>query len=66
MKKDVMVEQNKDGKWLVRTTGSVKALKLFTTQKEASVFGKELAKKNESEFRLKDKNGKVRDKVSYK
>ncbi|CAM9135660.1 DUF2188 domain-containing protein [Mycoplasma marinum] len=66
MAKDVMVQQNDDGKWLVRTTGSQRALKLFLTQKEASEYGKLLAKKNQSEFRMKDKKGKVRETISYK
>ncbi|NQZ66223.1 MAG: DUF2188 domain-containing protein [Mycoplasmatales bacterium] len=65
MRKDVMVELNKDGKWSVRTTGASKAVKLFTLQKDASKFGRELAKKNQSEFRLKDKSGKVREKILY-
>ncbi len=66
MAKDVMVDPRKDGSWAVRTTGSAKALKKFATQKEAAEYGKELARKNKSEFRLKGEDGKVREKRSYK
>ncbi len=66
MAKDVMVDPRKDGSWAVRTTGSSKALRKFATQKEASVYGKELAKKNKSKFRLKGEDGKVRETRSYK
>ena len=66
MAKDVMVQQNSEGKWSVRTTGSSKALKNFDTQKEAKTFGTALAKKNKSEIRIKDKTGKVRETRRYK
>jgi len=59
MGKDVMVYKVEKG-WALRTTGSSKALKIFDTQKQAEDYGIALARKNESELRIKGKDNKVR------
>lgn len=65
--KDVMIELNKKtNKWVIRTTGSTKALKSFATQKDAIEFGKLIAKNNKSEMRVKSKKGNVRDSKSHR
>lgn len=65
--KDVMIELNKKtNKWVIRTTGSAKALKSFATQKEAIEYGKLIAKNNKSEMRVKSKKGNVRDSKSHR
>lgn len=65
--KDVMIELNKKtNKWVIRTTGSTKALKSFATQKDAIEFGKLIAKNNKSEMRVKSKKGSVRDSKSHR
>ncbi len=67
MTKDVMIELNtKTKKWTLRTTGSVKALKTFDTQKEAIEHGRLIAKNNKSEIRVKSKEGKVRAAASHR
>lgn len=63
--KDVMID-NKNNYWTVRTQGSSKVIKKFNTQQEAVEFGTNLAKKNKSEIRIKDKSGKVRESHSYR
>lgn len=65
-RKDVMVEMNKEGFWVVRTQGSSKAIKKFSTQTEAKTYGMDLAKRNKSEIRIKDKSHKVRESHSYR
>lgn len=59
MSKDAMVYKNGES-WSVRTTASERALKNFETQEEAIQYGKEIAKKNKSELRVKGTDGKVR------
>ncbi len=55
----------KDGVWRVIGEGNSRATKIFATQKEAIDYGKELAKKQQSELVIHGVNGKIRDKDSY-
>ena len=50
-------------RWIVRRHGSVKKSDAFSTQKEAVVRAKELAKKSGGSVNVKNKDGKVRDQV---
>lgn len=53
------------GKWAVKTDGSKRADSVHATQKPAIDRGRDLAKRNESELRIHDRHGKVRDSDSY-
>jgi hypothetical protein len=53
------------GKWAVKTDGSKRADSVFDTQKQAINRGRGLAQRNESEFRIHGKDGRIRDCDSY-
>ena len=55
----------RDGTWAVKREGNKRATRVFKTQKEAEEFGRALARRNETEFVLHGKDGKIRDKDSY-
>jgi hypothetical protein len=56
----------RDGEnWGVRGEGNERLTKKFSTQKEAINFGKNIAKKQESELRIQGRDGKFRDANSY-
>jgi len=63
-KPGVHVVPHEDG-WAVKRAGSEKATKVFKTQSEAEQYGRELAKKEKTEFVLHGKDGKIREKDSY-
>lgn len=63
LQKDIVIHF-KDNKWFVRTDGS-RAHKSFALQKEAIVYGKSMARKNQSTLLVEGKEGKVRVKFSY-
>ena len=55
----------KGDKWAVMGDGNEKATAIFDTQKEAIEKGKEIAKNQESELLIHNKEGEIRDKHSY-
>lgn len=58
------VVKSSDG-WAVKKGGSTKATKVFETQKQAVAHGREIAKKQNAEFYVHGKDGKIREKDSY-
>jgi Uncharacterized protein conserved in bacteria (DUF2188) len=63
-KKNQYVVKNGDS-WGVRGEGNSKLTKSFNTQKDAIAYGREIAKNQQSELRIQDRNGKFRDSDSY-
>jgi len=55
-----------DGGWSVRRTGAAKASRKFTTQQEAVRYGKELAKKEQSELYVHRKDGTIVEHSTYR
>ncbi|MGH9553404.1 MAG: DUF2188 domain-containing protein [Terriglobales bacterium] len=51
--------------WAVKTAGASKATKAFDTKQQALDFGREIARKNQSELVIHGKNGKIQDSDSY-
>ena len=51
--------------WQVIGAGNSKPTKLFNTQKDAIVYGREIAINQGSELVIHDKHGKIRDKDSF-
>lgn len=64
MGKNVHVTKRDNG-CAVITEGSEKAVKITETQKEAIDLGKSIAKNNESELIIHDRENKFREKNSY-
>lgn len=62
--KNVHVLPNQ-GDWKVKTSGSEKAYRITSTQKEAIAIAIKVAKNNESELLIHGKNGQIREKNSY-
>lgn len=54
-----------NGGWSVRAAGAARASKHFDTQDEAIEYGRDLAKRNNAEFYIHDRNGMIREKRSY-
>lgn len=52
-------------KWAVKGEGNSKATKITSTQKEAIVAAKEIAKNSNSELVIHGKDGRIREKNSY-
>lgn len=63
-KKNVHVLPNQDV-WKVHTSGSTKAYRNTSTQKEAIAIAIQVAKNNNSELLIHGKNGQIREKNSY-
>ena len=63
-KKSIHVLPNQ-GNWSVQTSGSKKAYRTTSTQKEAIDIAKQVAKTNKSELLIHGKNGQIREKNSY-
>jgi uncharacterized protein YdaT len=51
--------------WAVQPEGSKKATQVFNTQKEAIAKGKEIAKNQQSELIIHNREGKIREKNTY-
>ena len=64
MGKNVHVTKRENG-WAVITEGSEKAVKITETQREAIDLGKSIAKNNESELIIHNRENKIREKNSY-
>ena len=60
-----VVPDKRSGKWPVKHAGSKRPIKVFDTQREAERFGRELARKEKTEFVLHGRDGKIREKDSY-
>lgn len=54
-----------DGQWSVKGEGNEKYTATTTTQKEAIDIAREIAKNQQSEVVIHDRDGKIRDKDSY-
>jgi hypothetical protein len=54
-----------DDKWAVRGENKSRVSREFDTQKEAINYGRNQAKKHNSELRIQGSNGKFRDSDSY-
>ena len=55
----------KNGMWAVLKDGARRASRVFETQYEAIEFGKGLSKKEECEFVIHGRNGRIRQANSY-
>jgi hypothetical protein len=55
-----------NGKWQIKGARNSKATKIFDTQAEAEIFGREIAKHQKSELFTHGKNGKIRKRDSYR
>lgn len=64
MAKQVHVTKRGTG-WAVQSTGSEKAAKITSTQKEAIEIGKSIAQNQQSELVIHGTDGKIREKNSY-
>ena len=65
MGKNIHVTHRKDGSWAVIGEGDVRASSLHKTQGKAIGEALPLAKRNESELVIHDRQNKIRDKDSY-
>lgn len=52
------------GKWSVKKSGSSKASKTFNTKKEATAYGRSVAKNQNAELYIHKKDGRIESKVS--
>ena len=64
-KKTQHVVRSLNGGWDVKKGGASRASKHFDTQQEAIGYGREVAKKQNAEFYIHGKDGRIRDKDSY-
>ena len=51
--------------WELARQGDARALSTYRTQEEAARAGRRTAKREQTEFVLKGRNGRVRDRSSY-
>lgn len=65
MGKNQHVVPNPDGGWDVKGEKNSKATKHTETKKEAIDFAREIAKNQQSELIIHNKDGKISDKDSY-
>jgi hypothetical protein len=63
-KKPVHVTPRDDG-WAVMREGNQRASSVHSTQKEAEKAGRQAARKDQTEFYLHNRQGKVRERDSY-
>ena len=54
-----------NGQWQVKRQGAEKATKNFETQKQAIDYARSIAIKQQSEFVIHGRDGRIRDKDSY-
>jgi uncharacterized protein YdaT len=55
----------RDGSWAVKSSGSKRATKVFSTQKEAIQQGREIARRHSSELLIHGRDGRIREKNTY-
>jgi len=65
MKKNIHVTHRQDSRWAVVGEGDDRASGLYDTQAEAIERGRELARNNQAELVIHDRDNKIRDKDSY-
>ncbi len=65
MKKAQHVVPKSDGGWAVRKTGSSRASKVFTTERDAVRYAKQVAQKEGADIYVHRSDGTVRDHDSY-
>ena len=63
-KKPVHVTPREDG-WAVVREGNQRASSVHSTQKEAEKKGRQIARKDQTEFFLHNKRGQIRERDSY-
>lgn len=63
-KQSIHVVPSDDG-WRVEREGQKRAIATARTQKEAAARGREVARKDQVEFLLHGRDGKIREKDSY-
>ncbi len=51
--------------WSVKRAGASRASKTFDTQKDAELYGRQIAKKNKTELFIHGKDGLIRERNSY-
>lgn len=54
-----------DGKWAVRGAGNIKVTKIFDTQAEAKAYATQIAKNNQSDVFVQNREGKFHQANSY-
>jgi len=59
------VVERPHGDWAVRRVGSERATKVFSSQKKAIIFARDIAKKEGNELYIHNRDGRVREKASY-
>jgi hypothetical protein len=65
MKKSQHVVPRTDGGWAVRKSGAARASKVFTNQREAVRYAKDVAQKEGGEMYIHRFDGTIRDRSSY-
>jgi uncharacterized protein YdaT len=65
MGKNIHITHRQDGTWAVIGEGDARASSIHQTQSEAIEVGRPLARQNESELVIHDRDNKIRDKDSY-
>lgn len=63
-KKNQHVVPSDDG-WAVRSAGSKRATKVFSTQKEAISAARDIARRQRSELLVHGRDGRIREKNTY-
>jgi hypothetical protein len=63
-KKNQYVVKHENG-WAVRGEGNSKVTKHFDTQKDAIDYGRDIARNQQSELRIQNRQGKFREGYSY-
>lgn len=64
-KRNQHVVPTKDG-WAVKRAGSPKVTKVFDTQREAIARGRAIAKNQRSELLIHGRDGRIREKNTYR
>lgn len=65
MAKNIHVVPNRGNGWRVVRANAQRASRRFTTQAEAEVWGRQLAREDGVEFTLHGLNGQIRERDSY-
>jgi hypothetical protein len=63
-KPDVMVTPQGD-QWAVKRKGAKRASSLHNTQEQAKEKGKQTAQREKAELEIRNREGEVRDRISY-
>lgn len=65
MGKNQHVTKHPNGGWQVKGAGNSKPTKLFSTQREAEIYGRQIAINQKSELITHGRDGRIRSKDSY-